>query len=134
MIIGERLRELRRQKNFTHGDIQERTGLLRCYVSRVENGHTVPSIGTLEKMACALEVPLYRIFHDGEVPPLPGLKVDREAVKEEMAMVEKFRKVLGRASEYDRQLLLNIARSMAKANRRKGDEDAPRKRKRRAKS
>ncbi len=134
MIIGERLRELRRQKNFTHGDIQERTGLLRCYVSRVENGHTVPSIGTLEKMACALEVPLYRIFHDGEVPPLPGLKVDREAVKEEMAMVEKFRKVLGRASEYDRQLLLNIARSMAKASRRKGDENAPRKRKRRAKS
>jgi transcriptional regulator with XRE-family HTH domain len=134
MIIGERLRELRRQKGFTHGDIQERTGLLRCYVSRVENGHTVPSIGTLEKMACALEVPLYRIFHDGEVPPLPGLKVDREAVKEEMAMVEKFRKVLGRASEYDRQLLLNIARSMAKANRRKSDEDAPRKRKRRAKS
>jgi transcriptional regulator with XRE-family HTH domain len=40
------------------GDIEKRTGLLRCYVSRVENGHTVPAIETLEKLARALEVPV----------------------------------------------------------------------------
>ena len=55
MIIGDRLRALREEKKFSQGDIEKRTGLLRCYISRVENGHTVPAIETLEKMARALE-------------------------------------------------------------------------------
>ena len=59
MDIARRLRELREHKNMTQGDIEEKTGLLRCYISRVENGHTTPAIETLEKMAVALEVPLY---------------------------------------------------------------------------
>src|SRR5258707_12890087 len=66
MVIGNRLRELRESKELSQGDIEKRTGLLRCYISRVENGHTVPSVETLEKMARALEVPMYRLFHDGE--------------------------------------------------------------------
>ena len=44
MIIGDRLRALREEKQLSQGDIEKRTGLLRCYVSRVENGHTVPAI------------------------------------------------------------------------------------------
>jgi transcriptional regulator with XRE-family HTH domain len=59
MIIGDRLREMREAKKLSPGDIVKRTGLLRCYISRVENGHTVPAIETLEKLARALEVPLY---------------------------------------------------------------------------
>src|SRR6195256_4502279 len=70
MIIGDRLRALREEKKLSQGDIEKRTGLLRCYVSRVENGHTVPAIETLEKMARALEVPLYQLFYDGEEPPV----------------------------------------------------------------
>jgi len=50
MIIGDRLREMREEKKLSQGDIEKRTGLLRCYISRVENGHTVPAIETLEKM------------------------------------------------------------------------------------
>jgi transcriptional regulator with XRE-family HTH domain len=74
MVIGDRLRELRDQKELSQGDIEKRTGLLRCYVSRVENGHTVPAIETLEKLARALEVPLYQLFYDGAQPPkLPNL-------------------------------------------------------------
>jgi transcriptional regulator with XRE-family HTH domain len=69
MIIGERLRALREQKNFSQGDIEKRTGLLRCYISRVENGHTFPAIETLEKMAYALEVPMHQLFYEGEEPP-----------------------------------------------------------------
>ena len=69
MIMGERLRSLREEKKLSQGDIEKRTGLLRCYISRVENGHTVPAIETLEKMARALEVPLYQLFYDGEEPP-----------------------------------------------------------------
>jgi transcriptional regulator with XRE-family HTH domain len=59
MVISDRLRAVREQKDVSQGDIEKRAGLLRCYVSRVENGHTVPSIETLEKMARALEVPMY---------------------------------------------------------------------------
>ena len=64
MQIGAKLRELRIAKNLSQGDIEKRTGLFRCYTSRVENGYTVPTIGTLEKYASALEVPLYRFFTD----------------------------------------------------------------------
>src|SRR5579859_8089675 len=70
MIIGDRLRILREQKKFSQGEIEERTGLLRCYISRVENGHTVPAVETLEKFARALEVPMYQLFCDGENPPM----------------------------------------------------------------
>ena len=55
MITGDRLRELRKERKFSQGEIEMRTGLLRCYISRVENGHTVPAIETLEKFARALE-------------------------------------------------------------------------------
>jgi transcriptional regulator with XRE-family HTH domain len=69
MIIGDRLRALREQTQLSQGDIEKRTGLLRCYISRVENGHTVPAIETLEKLARAMETPLYQLFYDGDEPP-----------------------------------------------------------------
>src|SRR5579862_5535073 len=69
VIIGERLRELRKEKRLSQGDIEKRTGLIRCYVSRVENGHTVPAVETLEKFARALDVPMYQLFYDGQSPP-----------------------------------------------------------------
>src|ERR1700753_1008722 len=74
MIIGDRLSALREEKELSQGDIEKRTGLLRCYISRVENGHTVPAIETLEKLARALEIPMYQLFYDGDKPPeLPTL-------------------------------------------------------------
>ena len=66
--VGTRLRQLREQKGLSQGDIEKRTGLLRCHISRVENGHKLPSLETLEKFASALEVPLYQIFYDGSEP------------------------------------------------------------------
>jgi transcriptional regulator with XRE-family HTH domain len=74
MVISDRLRAIREQKDLPQGDIEQRTGLKRCYVSRVENGHTVPSIETLEKLARALEVPMYQLSYEGEGPPeVPSL-------------------------------------------------------------
>lgn len=66
MVIGDRLKSLRESKDLSQGDIEKRTGLLRCYISRVENGHTVPAVSTLERMARALEIPMYQLFHDGQ--------------------------------------------------------------------
>jgi transcriptional regulator with XRE-family HTH domain len=82
MLVGDRLRTLRDDKKLSQGDIEKRTGLLRCYISRVENGHTVPAIETLEKLARAFEVPLYQIFYDGEEPPkLPNLPNRKTSAK-----------------------------------------------------
>jgi len=78
MVIGERLKALREQKKLSQSDIEKRTGLLRCYISRVENDHTVPSVDTLEKMARALEVPMYRLFTDEahvKKPNLPAVSI-----------------------------------------------------------
>lgn len=69
MPIGARIRQLREQKGLSQGDIERMTGLLRCYTSRVENGHTVPSLETLERFAAALGIPLYELFYTGAEPP-----------------------------------------------------------------
>ena len=51
MDIGGRLRQLRESKNLSQGDIERRTGLIRCYISRVEIGLSLPSVETLEKLS-----------------------------------------------------------------------------------
>ena len=74
MVIGTRLRSLREEKGISQGDIEKSTGLLRCYISRIENGHTIPSLETLERFAGALDVPLYKLFFSGDGdPPTPNL-------------------------------------------------------------
>ncbi|MHB8412802.1 MAG: helix-turn-helix domain-containing protein [Candidatus Acidiferrales bacterium] len=121
MIIGDRLRAVREEKKLSQGDIEKRTGLLRCYISRVENGHTVPAIETLEKMARAFEVPLYQLFYDGEEPPaLPNLPKRRAADDiawgssgKEARVLALFRRQLGRLGDDDRRLLLCLAQKMA---------------------
>ncbi len=122
MIISERLRALREQKNLSQGDIEKRTGLLRCYISRVENGHTVPAIETLEKMARAMEVPLYQLFYDGEEPPklpnLPKRKTGDDVAwgssGKDSRILNQFRSLLKRTDESDRKLLLFMARKMVR--------------------
>ena len=60
--IGITIRSFRLERGMSQGDIEKRTGLLRCYLSRVENGHTVPSLETLQKIAAALNLPLSQFF------------------------------------------------------------------------
>jgi len=122
MIIGDRLRALREEKHFSQGDIEKRTGLLRCYISRVENGHTVPAIETLEKMARALEVPLYQLFYEGEEPPqVPNLL--RQKSSDETAwggsgkdarFLNRLRRLLGKTDEGNRRLILYMTQKMAR--------------------
>ncbi len=121
MIIGDRLRDIREQKMLSQGDIEKRTGLLRCYISRVENGHTVPAIETLEKLARAMEIPMYQLFYDGEEPPkLPNLPKRKSSDDiawgrsgKDARYLGKLRRLLARTEEEDRRLLLFIAQKMA---------------------
>ncbi len=121
MIIGDRLREMREEKKLSQGDIEKRTGLLRCYISRVENGHTVPAIETLEKLARALECPLYQLFYDGDEPPqLPNL-LKRESSDEiawgsagkDARYLTKLRRLVSKADDDNRKLLLYMTQKMA---------------------
>lgn len=117
MDIGNRLRSVREEKNLSQGDIEQRTGLLRCYISRVENGHTVPAIETLEKMARALEMPLYALMYEGEEPPaLPARAGKRSdewgSVGKDARFLNKLCGFLAKMSERDRALLLGFAEKM----------------------
>jgi len=121
MIIGERLRALREEKKFSQGEIEKRTGLLRCYVSRVENGHTIPAVETLEKFARALEVPMYQLFYDGEEPPklpnLPKHKIANDLAwgskGKDARMLAQFCRVFSRLEEGDLGMVLFMAQKMA---------------------
>jgi transcriptional regulator with XRE-family HTH domain len=122
MYLAERLRQFREAKNFSQGDIEKRTGLLRCYISRVENGHTVPSIETLEKISGALEVPLYELFYEGqELPEAPIISKngkDDWASQRKGRRLFKLRRVLSRTNEADRSRPLSMAKMMSSARRR----------------
>jgi transcriptional regulator with XRE-family HTH domain len=114
MNIGNRLRELRSSKGLSQGDIEKRTGLLRCYISRVENGHTVPSLETLEKLAGAHEIALYQLFFEGEgKPQLAGPKFAEKVDAEERGLLDAYKKL----SKRDRKFVVSMTRKMAKANR-----------------
>jgi transcriptional regulator with XRE-family HTH domain len=117
MVIGEKLKDLRTQKNLSQGEIEKRTGLLRCYISRVENGHTVPTVDTLEKMARALEVPMYRLFTDEahvKMPNIPREAIPRRpANSKEESVVRSFAKLFAHMDEKSRGLLFHMASKMA---------------------
>lgn len=123
MLICDRLRDLREQKKLSQGDIERETGLLRCYISRVENGHTVPAVETLEKFARALDVPIYQLFYDGEEPPLqPNVSSLRKTDHSEWGSqgrdaryLAKLKRHLSRMAEDDRKLLLYMLQKMAGA-------------------
>src|ERR1017187_6665487 len=116
----KRLRALRENKQMSQGDVEKVTGMLRCYISRVENGHTIPSLQTLERFAGALEVPLQEMFYSGEgEPPTPNLT--QRSTLDELAMepaqagedgrfMAKFKRVLDKLGEPDRDVLLTLAK------------------------
>ncbi len=122
MILSQRIRSIREEKRLSQGDIEKRTGLKRSYVSRLEHGRTVPSIPTLEKVALALQVPLYQLFYDGEEPPKvpslpPAFKAngDNWGTEGEGARVlSRLGKLLPRIAEADRQVLLHLAAQLVR--------------------
>ena len=124
MIVGDRLRELREAKHHSQGDIEKRTGLLRCYISRVENGHTVPAIETLEKMARALELPLYQMMYDGDKAPEAPAAIASNGDKsqtwglggKDARYFQKLRRLLAKMNSNDRELLLYTVQRMAHGN------------------
>jgi transcriptional regulator with XRE-family HTH domain len=129
VLIGGRLRTLRQQRGLSQGDLERASGLLRCYISRVEHGHTVPSIETLERFAAALGVPLYQLFYEGEIPPPTPHLTPRPTLSElayesgtdspEARFLLKVKKLVTRLRESDRSFLLDLAVKLADRSKRK---------------
>lgn len=118
MYLAERLRQIRESKKLSQGDIQNRSGLLRCYISRVENGHTVPAVETLEKISQALEIPLYVLFYeDGPLfegpAPNKNAKEDWASQGQGLRTFTRIRNAAIKMSERDRGLLLHLAAKMS---------------------
>lgn len=108
--IGTTIREYRLQRNMSQGDIEKRTGLLRCYLSRVENGHTVPSLDTLQKIARALDLQLSQFFAEEIVSrEMSGLNLDEDEIRF-LTQVQRYSSQL---SESDRRLLLAMVKKFA---------------------
>lgn len=123
MLIGQKLREIREAKKMSQVEISQATGLVQPYVSRVENGHTVPGVETLEKWASALKIPLYQILYDGEEPPKP-LKLSGNHHSElwgssgrEIHDLKRLRQYLAKMNEGERELLISLAGRMATRSR-----------------
>jgi transcriptional regulator with XRE-family HTH domain len=126
VYIADRLRRFREAKNLSQGDIEKRSGLLRCYISRVENGATVPSIETLEKITRALQIPLYQLFFQAEEAPaikpisLPDGIPDWTLSRAGRSYLARLTHALSQMSESDRALLLHTAGGLARRGRRNG--------------
>jgi len=111
MNIGETIRNFRLQKGMSQGDIEKRTGLLRCYLSRVENGHTIPSLDTLARIAGAMDLPLARFFNENANEnggkPVPQLADD------EVRFLTQIRRYSPGLNESDRKLVIAMVKKMA---------------------
>jgi len=120
MSIGSRIRQVREQKGLSQGDIERTTGMLRGYISRVEHGHTVPSLETLQRFASALDVPLYRLFYTEE-DGATACGGQPQAILEELAQTEgnearfllQLKGLVGSLVDADRAFLLDCARKLA---------------------
>jgi len=110
MIVGERLRLLRESKNLSQGDIQKRTGLMRCYISRVENGHTVPSLDTLAKIAHALDLPIAQFFASDTLARQMNAQ---NLSDDELRFLTQLRRYSSNLNESDRKLLLAMVKKFA---------------------
>src|ERR1035437_2036977 len=108
--IGTSIRAFRLQKGLSQRDIEKKTGLLRCYLSRVENGHTVPSLDTLSKIARALDLPITQFFADDSQGKLPNLQ---KLSDEELRFLNQIRRYSSNLNESDRKLLLAMVRKFA---------------------
>jgi len=110
MKIGTTIRSYRLQKGLSQGDIEKKTGLLRCYLSRVENGHTVPSLDTLAKIAHALDLPIAHFFaSDTLARQLNAQNLNDD----ELRFLTQIRRYSTNLNESDRKLLMAMVKKFA---------------------
>ena len=110
MKIGTTIRAHRLQKGLSQGDIEKKTGLLRCYLSRVENGHTVPSLDTLAKIAHSLDLGIAQFFASDTL----GRQLNAQHLSDdELRFLSQIRRYSSNLNDSDRKLLLAMVKKFA---------------------
>lgn len=66
--VGVNLRRLREQQGVTLRELAEASHLAVNTLSLIENGHTSPSVSTLQQLASALSVPITAFFENESTP------------------------------------------------------------------
>jgi transcriptional regulator with XRE-family HTH domain len=107
MNLGESIRQIRQAKGLSQGEMQKRTGILRSYLSRVENGHTVPSFATLQRLASAMEVALADFF-----PHVEGLPSNADPASPNL--LQELKTYIPQLSPEQRVELLEMVKDMAR--------------------
>lgn len=116
MLVGDRLKQIREAKSFSQGDIEKKTGLLRCYLSRCECNHTTPSVETLEKWTRALGIDLWQLFADDKTAKKNGIKaLPVTAVNDDDPHISRLKALMPRIPERDRRSVVKFAASLARA-------------------
>ena len=62
MEIGSRIKKFRKQSHLTIKDLSEKVGVTQSYISQLENDKVNPSLGTLKKIANALNLNMIDFF------------------------------------------------------------------------
>lgn len=62
LLIGRRIKYLRRLKNLTQAQLAEKADLSLNYISQIETGVAAPTVKTLQTIATALNVELKEFF------------------------------------------------------------------------
>lgn len=114
MNLGEAIKNIRTAKGLSQGEMQKRTGILRSYLSRVENGHTVPSLATLQRLASAMGVALSDFFSpNGQtaegVPATPAPAANDPASQ----YLTELKTLLPQLTSQQRDQLLDMVKDMA---------------------
>ena len=67
-VMQFRIKELRKASRMSQEELSEKSGVSRTIVSFLENGNeTDTKVGTLQKIATALDVPIAALFSDNKV-------------------------------------------------------------------
>jgi transcriptional regulator with XRE-family HTH domain len=69
MVLGQRLRQLRKGRHWTQQDLERESGVAQGNITNIETGRTPnPTAQTVQRLADALEVPVDTLLNDTEPP------------------------------------------------------------------
>ena len=111
--VAAQVKEIRKARHLSQRQLASRMQVPRTYISKIENGKAIPTLGSLERLAAALEVDMSQLVRDG-----------RSARNEEMAEIladpflAELALYLPKLEALQRSLLMNHARERAKESAR----------------
>jgi transcriptional regulator with XRE-family HTH domain len=62
--VAGQVREIRRARHLSQRQLAARMQVPRTYISKIENGKAIPTLGSLERLANALEVDMSQLVRD----------------------------------------------------------------------